>query len=74
MQYVSTEQGSSRFAKLVARRMNRKRILFQIFYVSPKKRLFSRSTEETLLGTAVIPLADLLETNVIANELPLLAR
>jgi len=74
-QYVSTERGPSRFAKLVARRMNRnKRILFQVFYVSPKKRLFSRSTEETLLGTAVIPLEDLLETNVIANELPLLAR
>ena len=71
-QYVSTERGPSRFAKLVARRMNRKRILFQVFYVSPKKGLFSRSTEETLLGTAVIQLKDLLETNVIANDFSLL--
>jgi hypothetical protein len=71
-QYVSTERGPSRFAKLVARRMNRKRILFQVFYVSPKKKLFSRATEETLLGTAVIQLKDLLETNAIANEFPLL--
>jgi predicted xylose isomerase-like sugar epimerase len=40
--------------------------------VSPEKRLFSRSTEETQLGTAVIQLKDLLETNIIADDFPLL--
>jgi hypothetical protein len=54
-QCVSTEATRVvSIAKLVARCMNRKRILFQVCYVSPKKRLFSRSTEETLLGTAVM--------------------
>lgn len=70
-QYANAERGSSRFAKLVARRINRKRITFDVYYESSKKGLFSRSTKETLLGTVPIKLQELLETNVIAGEFPL---
>jgi len=70
-QYANAERGSSRFAKLLARRMTRKNITFDVFYV-PRKKLFSRSTEEKLLGTAVIKLNDLLQSNVVAKEFPLL--
>ena len=71
-QYVTVERGSSRFAKLVARRMTRKRITIEVYYVSPKKGLFSRSTVEKLVGTATIKLSDLLQTNVIAGDFPLM--
>jgi hypothetical protein len=70
-QYLNAERGSTRFAKLLVRRIGRKRITFDVFHVSVKKGIFSRSSEENLLGTAVVELKDLLRTNVIAGDFPL---
>ena len=72
--FVNAERGSSRFGKLLARRMVRKRITFDVFYVAKIKKSFfaKHSTEQTLLGSAVVELKDLLQTNFIAADFPLL--
>ena len=71
-QYVNAERGSSRFAKLLVRRMARRRIIMQVFHLTTKKTLFSSSTEETLLGSASIELKGMLQRNAIAGDFPLL--
>ena len=70
--FVEAPRGSSRFAKLLARRLQRRRVTIDVFHVIEKKGLLSRSTIKTLLGTASLELKELLSSNYIAGEFPLL--
>jgi len=70
--FLNAERGSSRFAKLINRRLGRKKLTFDVFCVSVKKSLFKTTSEDHLLGTAVVELKDLLQKNWIAGDFPLL--
>lgn len=69
---VDGARGSTRFAKLLARRLQRRRVTVDVYHVPEKKKLLSRSSNKTLLGSAVLELKDLLTSNYIAGEFPLL--
>lgn len=71
-QFVTAERGSSRFVKLLLRRVGRRKITFNVEYTSVKKGVFSSSKKEHSLGTAVVELKDLLKTNAIAGDFSLL--
>jgi len=70
--HVEAVRGSSRFAKLVARRLQRKRVTFDVYYVEITKGFLSQSSKETLLGTAVVELKHLLSARFVAGDFPLL--
>ncbi|GAX21218.1 hypothetical protein FisN_23Lh157 [Fistulifera solaris] len=76
-QYIHAERGTSRFAKLFARRLSRRRcVSIEVIYSQTlvTKGLFSTSTktEEISLGLAAFELTALQEKNFIAMDLPLL--
>ena len=81
-QYISTERGSTRFAKLLLRRLTRRRcVTIEVFYLSTVKSKggffaigSNTTTTETLIGSASMELKDFVETdtNCIALDLPLL--
>ncbi|GAX27384.1 hypothetical protein FisN_23Hh157 [Fistulifera solaris] len=75
-QYIHAERGTSRFAKLFARRLSRRRcVAIEVIYSQTivTKGLFSTSstTEEISLGSAAFELTALQEKNFIAMDLPL---
>jgi hypothetical protein len=84
-QFLHAERGLTRFAKTFARRLTRRRCLsFEVVYIHSKNKasssggLFGRfgsnkpvEMEETSLGVAGMELKDLLESNYVAADLPL---
>jgi hypothetical protein len=81
-QYVNLPRGDTRFAKTVLRRMERKHVQICVYHVVPVEKpkgwfgmpSSSEKIAPVLLGKVVLDLKDLLTTNCIAGDFPLVGR
>lgn len=73
--FVNVERGNSRFAKLLRRRLARRRVTIDVLLIPVKKKSFWQSqgtAEPVSLGTAIVDLKHLLDKSCVAGDFPLL--